>query len=212
MVELNTKGDCKMNNTTKTAAVYCRVSTADQNCDRQERDLLEYAAKLGITVQGIYKETASGAKNDRKVRAQVMKLAQARKVDVILVTEISRWGRSTTDLLSTLAQLDSIGVSVMAQTGFSFDINSPQGKMMSTILAAVSEFERDIIRERVKSGLASARAKGKKLGREHGDNYKTGSKEETIMKLKQAGKSYRQIAKVVRLSPASVVNVVKRCG
>ncbi len=196
----------------KTIAIYCRVSTVDQSCNRQERDLLEYASKLGYSVFGVFKEVASGAKNDRKVRVEVMRLAQSRKIDAVLVTELSRWGRSTADLLTTLQQLDSIGVSVIAQSGFSFDISSPHGKMMSTVLAAVAEFERDLIKERVKSGLEAARARGKKLGRANGDNYKTGSKEAEIMKLKAQGKSYREIAKKCKVSAASVVNVVKRCG
>lgn len=99
----------------KVAALYCRVSTDDQTCARQERDLIEYANKLGYEVLVVLKETASGAKNDRAIRKEVMKLAQARKIDAILVTEISRWGRSTIDLISGLQELQSWGVSLIAQ-------------------------------------------------------------------------------------------------
>jgi putative DNA-invertase from lambdoid prophage Rac len=76
------------------AALYCRVSTADQTCARQERDLRAFAKKAGYKVVGIWKETASGAKQERAERKKVLALAQARKVDVILVTELTRWGRS----------------------------------------------------------------------------------------------------------------------
>ena len=76
------------------AALYCRVSTADQTCARQERDLRAFAKKAGYKVVGVWKEIASGAKQERAERKKVLALAQARKVDVILVTELTRWGRS----------------------------------------------------------------------------------------------------------------------
>ena len=85
----------------KQVAIYCRVSTEDQDCYRQERELTEYATKLGFTVYGIYKETASGAKDNRAIRREVLKLAQARRMDGVLVTEMARWGRSTMDLIGT---------------------------------------------------------------------------------------------------------------
>ena len=82
----------------QTAALYCRVSTADQTCARQERDLRAFAKKAGYKIVGVWKETASGAKDDRAERKEVLALAQARKVDIILVTELTRWGRSMLDL------------------------------------------------------------------------------------------------------------------
>ena len=86
------------------AVLYCRVSTADQSCERQERDLLAFAARSDYEVIGVFKETGSGAKLDRAERKKVMALAQARRIDTILVTELSRWGRSTLDLLETLVR------------------------------------------------------------------------------------------------------------
>ncbi len=82
----------------QSAALYCRVSTADQTCARQERDLRAFAKKAGYKVAGVWKETASGAKNERTERKKVLALAQARNIDVILVTELTRWGRSMLDL------------------------------------------------------------------------------------------------------------------
>ena len=72
------------------AAIYCRVSTADQSCERQERDLAAFADRAGYEVAGIFKETGSGAKLDRAERRKAMALAQARQIDAILVTELSR--------------------------------------------------------------------------------------------------------------------------
>jgi putative DNA-invertase from lambdoid prophage Rac len=149
-------------------AIYCRVSTDDQSCERQERDLRAFAKRAGHAIVTIFKETASGAKNDRAERRKVMALAQARKIDAILVTELSRWGRSTQDLVQTLDDLHSWKVSVLAQTGLSYDLGTASGKLMRTIMAGLAEFERDLIKERVKSGLAAAKARGVTLGRQVG--------------------------------------------
>lgn len=100
------------------AAIYCRVSTADRSCERQERDLLDFAARAGYQVVGVFKEIGSGAKLDRVERKKVMALAQARKIDAVLVTELSRWGRSTLDLLNTLRQIESQKVSLIAMSGW----------------------------------------------------------------------------------------------
>jgi DNA invertase Pin-like site-specific DNA recombinase len=89
------------------AALYCRVSTADQSCARQERDLAAFAARAGYDLVGVFKETGSGAKLDRAERRKVMALAQRREIDAVLVTELSRWGRSTLDLLQSQKQLET---------------------------------------------------------------------------------------------------------
>jgi putative DNA-invertase from lambdoid prophage Rac len=153
-------------------AIYCRVSTTDQSCDRQERDLLEYARMAGYEVVGVWKETASGAKQNRSQRHQVMNLAQSRFIQAILVTEMTRWGRSTLDLIQTLQELHSWGVSLIAQTGIQFDLTTPQGRLIANLMATLAEFERDLVRERVRSGLASAKARGQKLGRQPGQRVK----------------------------------------
>jgi putative DNA-invertase from lambdoid prophage Rac len=149
-------------------AVYCRVSTDDQSCERQERDLRAFAKRAGHKIVAVFKETGSGADNARPERAKVLALARAHRIEVILVTELSRWGTSTRDLVETLDDLHGWKVGVLAQTGLSFDLSTASGKLMRTIMAGLSEFERDLIRERVKSGLASARARGVKLGRQPG--------------------------------------------
>jgi putative DNA-invertase from lambdoid prophage Rac len=149
-------------------AIYCRVSTDDQSCERQERDLRAFARRGGHRIVAVFKETASGAKNDRVERRKAMALAQAHEIDAILVTELSRWGRSTQDLVQTLDDLHGWKVSVLAQNGLTFDLSTSSGKLMRTIMAGLAEFERDLIRERVKSGLAAARARGVALGRQVG--------------------------------------------
>ena len=99
------------------AALYCRVSTADQSCVRQERDLIAFANRAGYEVIGVFKETGSGMRLDRAERHKIMALAQACRIDAVLVTELSRWGRSTTDLLATLKELEARHVSVVALNG-----------------------------------------------------------------------------------------------
>lgn len=191
------------------AVIYARVSTQDQDCARQVDDLKAFALRAGYKVVGVYTEKASGTKNDRIERNKVLKLAQARKIDAILVTEMSRWGRSTADLIGTLKQLESFSVSLIAMSGMTFDLSTPQGKMITTMLAAFSEFERDLIAERTKSGIAAAHARGKKSGRTAGFNPSDKHSSEVI-KLIREGVSYREIARRLNLSKTTIVAIQRR--
>jgi DNA invertase Pin-like site-specific DNA recombinase len=182
--------------------IYCRVSTHDQVCDRQESELKSYADRCNYDVVRIFKEVGSGAKNDRVERLRVMELARGRQIDAILVSELTRWGRSTIDLIDTLHQLQSWGVSLIAQNGFEFDLSTPHGKMIAGIMASLAEFERDLLRERVRSGLASARAKGKVFGRPKGG--KIADSCDRINQLRGQGMSVRAIAREVGLSKTSI--------
>jgi len=188
---------------------YCRVSTADQSCDRQERDLRAFAKRAGFEIVAVFKETASGAKHDRAERNKVMALARARKIDAILVTELSRWGRSTQDLVQTLDDLHGWKVSVLAQTGLSYDLGTASGKLMRTIMAGLADFERDLIRERVKSGLQAAKARGVVLGRKEGQRP-SDKKAKKVLDLHRDGLSYRLIGRNVGLSKNTVMEIVRR--
>lgn len=194
----------------KTVAIYCRVSTTDPSCERQAQDLLAYANKAGFNVLGVWKETASGLKQHRVKRQAVMTLAQARKIDAILVTELTRWGRSTLDLIQTLQDLQSWDVSVIAQTGLQFDLTTPQGRLMAQLMAALAEFERDLASERVRSGLAAAKAKGKILGRQLGQRVKADPLAPKVIQMVEAGIPYRTIAHDLKLSKTTVTEIVKR--
>src|SRR4051812_5859245 len=124
------------------AALYCRVSTADQSCARQERDLTALADRGGYEVVGIFKETGSGVRLDRAERRKVMALAQARQIDAVLVTELSRWGRSTTDLLATLKELEARRGSGVALEGRTFDLGSPPRRGVATKPARIPQVGR----------------------------------------------------------------------
>jgi putative DNA-invertase from lambdoid prophage Rac len=192
------------------AALYCRVSTADQSCARQERELTAFAARAGYEVVGTFKETGSGVRLDRAERRKVMALAQARRIDAVLVTELSRWGRSTTDLLATLKELEARRVSVVALNGMTFDLATPHGRMMATMLAGIAEFERELIQERIRSGIAAAKARGKRLGRQPGQRPKSDRLAPQVLALVAKGRSYRLIGREVGLSKNTVAEIVKR--
>jgi DNA invertase Pin-like site-specific DNA recombinase len=194
----------------QSVAIYCRVSTADQTCARQERDLRAFAKKAGYKIVGVYKETASGAKDDRAERKKVLALAQARKVEVILVTELTRWGRSMIDLFQTLKDLQAWEVSLVAQTGVQFDLRTAQGKLIASLMAALAEFERDLLRERVRSGIAAARKRGVVFGRQPGQRVKADRHAPRVLKLVEAGQSYREISHRLGISKNTVLDIVKR--
>ena len=169
-------------------ALYCRVSRPPTRpASAGERDLRAFAKKAGSKVVGVWKETASGAKDERAERKKVLALAQARNIDVILVTELTRWGRSMLDLFHTLQDLQSWGVSLVAQTGLQFDLRSAQGKLIASLMAALAEFERDLLRERVRSGIAAARSRGVVFGRRPGQRVKADRYASKVLKLVNEG-------------------------
>lgn len=194
----------------QSAALYCRVSTADQTCARQERDLKAFAKKAGYKIVGVWKEPGSGAKNDRAERQEILALAQAREIDVILVTELTRWGRSMLDLFHTLQDLQAWNVSLVAQTGLQFDLRSAQGKLIASLMAALAEFERDLLRERVRSGIAAARKRGVVFGRRLGQRVKADRHTPKVLQLVDAGQSYREIGHRLGISKNTVLDIVKR--
>lgn len=196
-------------------AIYCRVSTSDQDNDRQERDLLDYAERSDFEVVEVFKETLSGirkAKGKQPVeRKRAMELAQRRGIDAVLVTEMTRWGRSTQDLMNTLGELASWDVSLIAQTGLTtFDLSTPQGKLIANLMASLAEFEHDLLRERVRSGVAAAKARGQRFGRRPG--YRPSDRQAPeVVRLSETEKlSQREIAKRLGLSKTTVNEILKR--
>jgi len=194
----------------QTAALYARVSTADQSCQRQIADLTAFAHRCRYEIIGTFTETVSGAASRRPERDQIMRLAQQRQIDAVLVTEVSRWGRSTQDLLATLHQLAGWNVSVVARNGLALELNTPHGRMMATVLAGIAQFERELISERVKSGLAAARERGVKLGRQPGQRPKADRLAPKVLRAVDEGRSYRWIARDLGISKNTVLAIVKR--
>ena len=186
-------------------AIYARVSTADQSCARQIAELTTYAERSGFEIVGTFPEIGTGAKIGRVQRNKVRDLARRRLIDMILVSELSRWGRSTSDLRSTIEELAEKGVAIRALNGPDFDITTAQGKLMLNLLASVSEFERDLLSERIKSGIAHARSNGTKSGRAVGrPPFK---RSEDVKNLLAAGVSVRNIARQLAISKTTVMKI-----
>lgn len=150
-----------------------------------------------------FQEIGSGAKT-RPKREELLKMARRREIDAILVWKLDRFGRSLADLITTLNELRDVGVVFVSLTE-SLDFSTPSGRAMAGMLSTFAEFERDIIRERVKAGIANAREHGKPHGRP-----KTASlKKDEIQILKASGLNNSQIAKKLKISRSSVINQLK---
>lgn len=144
--------------------LYARVSTHDQQTlPLQIRTLREYASKRSWTIVSQIKEIGSGA-SQRQLREALIAAARRREIDVVLVRRLDRWGRSLADLVSTLQELQHLGVGFVSLTE-ALDLTTPAGRAMAGLLAVFAEFEREILRERVRAGLAQARLNGKPIGR-----------------------------------------------
>jgi DNA invertase Pin-like site-specific DNA recombinase len=186
------------------AALYARVSTHEQQTlPMQLKQMREYATKRGWRISHKIEEIGSGAKI-RPQREEILKLARQRKVDVIVVWRLDRWGRSVSDLIGTLRELTDIGVGFVSLTE-ALDLTTPAGRAMAGMLAVFAEFERDILRERVKAGIAHAREQGKA----HGRPPTALRKQEQIKKLKDKGLNNSKIARKLKIGRTSVIRLLK---
>ena len=190
------------------AVTYHRVSTSEQD-ETLARDELRRAAELrGLEVIEEIEETGSGARNDRPGLQRVMDLVRRGEVDVVLVQRLDRFGRSTLDLLANIQALTDVGVRFIAVVQ-GLDVK-PHGDAMSslilTVLAGVAEFERELISERTRAGLAKAKAKGVRFGR---TPVLTQSDVALARQLRDQGKSWRAVAKELGASEATIRRCVK---
>ncbi|HCR17038.1 MAG TPA: resolvase [Candidatus Latescibacteria bacterium] len=181
-------------------AIYARVSTTGQDAGMQLRELREYAHQRGLEVVDELVDTESGSKDRRPELDRLWTLVRSRKVDTILVYRFDRFARSTKQLVDALEEFNHLGVDFISLHE-QIDTSSPMGKAMFTIIGAMAEFEREIIRERVRSGLAKAKAQGKKLGRPRVPD-KTISRIRTLRRDK--GMSLGAIAKELKVPRGTV--------
>jgi DNA invertase Pin-like site-specific DNA recombinase len=183
--------------------LYARVSTFDQHTiPLQIRALREYAARRGWTIALQVKEVGSGAAQ-RLLREKLLDAARRREIDVVLVWRLDRWGRSVADLLATLQELEHLGVGFVSLTE-ALDLTTPAGRAMAALLAVFAEFEREILRERVRAGLAHARQNGTRLGRPQTAALQTSQ----VRKLYRAGVSKSEIARRLRIGRTSVRRIL----
>ena len=193
--------------TAKTIRVglYARVSTQDQQTlPMQNRTMREYAARRGWTVTMQVKEVGPGA-SQRQMREKLIEAARRREIDVVVVWRLDRWGRSVADLLATLQELQHLGVGFVSLTE-ALDLTTPAGRAMAGLLAVFAEFEREILRERVRAGLAHARANGKRLGRP----LRASLQSDQVRKLRRSGLSKSAIARQLNIGRTSVRRILDR--
>ncbi|MGH9719430.1 MAG: recombinase family protein [Bryobacteraceae bacterium] len=168
----------------------------------QNRTMREYAARRGWTITMQVREVGSGAVQ-REVREKLLEAARRREIDVVLVWRLDRWGRSVTDLLATLQELEHLGAGFVSLTE-ALDLTTPAGRAMAGRLAIFAEFEREILRERTRAGLAQARQNGKRLGRPATAALHAAA----IRKLHRAGVSKSEIARRVQIGRTSVRRIL----
>jgi len=135
------------------AALYVRVSTSDQNCELQIRDLREYVDRQGWEISDTYQDIISGAKFRRRELNRLMDHARARKFDCLLVWKLDRFGRSLVDCLNNIQSLEGYGIRFIAVTqGLDTDQRNPASRLLLHVLGAAAEFERSLILERTRAG------------------------------------------------------------
>ena len=147
-------------------AIYARCSTQDQTVDLQLDALRDYASARGFEITDEYvDEGVSGARAKRPALDRLRADAHRRRFDAVLVWKLDRLGRSLSHLIRAVDQLGSAGVDLISLGDPGLDTTAPSGRLMFHVMGAIAEFERDLIRERTRAGMAAARRRGKRLGR-----------------------------------------------
>jgi DNA invertase Pin-like site-specific DNA recombinase len=185
------------------AAVYIRISTGDQNPDLQRLELPEYCERRGWEVIETFEDRMTGSKDKRPALDRLMADARRRRFDVIAVWRFDRFARSTSHLLRALEEFHSLGIDFVSVRE-AIDTSTPAGKMVFTVLGAVAELERAIIRERVIAGQNAARRRGVRFGRP-----KVDVDVERARKLRSQGFSWRWISAQVGVPKDTLV---RHCG
>ena len=184
------------------AVIYSRVSTSDQNCESQLKEIREYLSRIGWENAGEFVDTGfSGSKASRPALDQLMKDASLRKFDCVVVYKLDRFGRSVLHLNQQLAILESLSIRFVAiSQGIDTDAKNPTSRLLLHILSSVAEFERELIKERTLCGIRAAKAKGKTLGRP-----KRIFQRAEVVRLRDEGMSWRKIAEKLGVPTMTVV-------
>lgn len=187
----------------KNCTIYTRVSTSDQSCELQIRELREFAERRGWNVIDVFEEKMSGTKSNRPQLKELQKLVVSRKVDIVLIWKLDRLFRSLTDLLSVLQDWSDLGVELCSLKD-AVDMSTSSGRLLMHLIGAFAEFEASLIRQRVQSGLENAKRKGVKLGRPclQADAGKA-------RMLRESGMTIRQIAKELGIGNGSVQKLLR---
>jgi putative DNA-invertase from lambdoid prophage Rac len=185
------------------AGLYARVSTHDQQTlGLQSEAMAAYIKTRGWVATRQIEDVGSGAK-DRPGRESLLKAARRREIDAIVVWRLDRWGRSVADLMATLGEMTELGVGFVSLTE-ALDLTTPTGRAMAGMLAIFAEFEREILRERVRAGIAQARQEG----RPHGRPRTASLKVDEVIRLKAERVSHSEIARRLGIGRTSVRRVL----
>ena len=188
----------------KKAAIYVRVSTAEQHVETQLYDLRELAERRGIEVVQEYQDCGvSGSKARRPGLDALMADARRKKFSVVLVAAFDRVARSTKHFLHVIDELDSLGIEFLSRRE-NIDTSGPMGRLFLTLISSIAELESDLIRERVKAGMRRARLEGRQIGRARLDVDR-----QQVVYDRRSGMSLTQVAKKHAISRASVCRMVK---
>ena len=194
---------------TKRVAFYLRVSTGEQTTENQRRELEAVAGHRGWHVVAVYEDLGISGAKGRDKRPQLdrmLKDAVRGKFDILAAWAVDRLGRSLQDLVGTLGELRAAGVGLFLHQQ-ALDTTTPSGRAMFGMLSVFAEFERAMIQERVKAGLARARATGKRLGRP-----KVRADEKGILAAVKDGLSIRKAARQFDVTPAKVQRLISQGG
>lgn len=186
--------------------IYARVSTDKQTHDSQLDELRRYCSTRNWDIDAVVTDTISGSKFDRAGLDEVMRMVRKGKIDAVVVYKLDRLGRSLPHLAQIIHEMTGNGVAlVVPSQGIDTSNSNPAAKLQLHVLCAVAEFEREIIRERVNAGLASAKARGVRLGR----RPKLHRDMEAVRVLRNGGRSIREIADELSLAPSSVFKIIQ---
>lgn len=183
---------------------YCRVSTADQTTDNQRLEI--QAAGFAIETRRCIEEQISGSVAAKERPGFIKLIERLETGDVLVVTKLDRLGRNAMDVRSTIEHLATLGVRVHCLALGGVDLTSPAGKMTMQVIAAVAEFERDLLRERTLSGMVRAKAAGKAFGRPPSLNAQART---AVLDRLKAGVSIAGIAREFKTTRQTILRVKK---
>ena len=183
------------------SAIYARVSTTDQHNEIQIKELTEYVQRRGWELAGVYQDQMSGTRAQRPGLDALMADARLHKFDAVVVVKLDRFGRSLMNCVTGIQELTAAGVRFLATSqGLDTDASNPTSRLLLHILAAVAEFERELIKERVSAGLKHAKAKGAAIGRP-----RRVFDRQRALDMRAQGMSYPQIAQTLGVGYGTVV-------
>jgi DNA invertase Pin-like site-specific DNA recombinase len=183
------------------AAIYARVSTSDQHNEIQIKELTAYVERRGWELAGVYQDQMSGAKAQRPGLDALMADARLHKFDAVIVWKLDRFGRSLINCVAGIQELTAAGVRFIAVSqGLDTDAANPTSRLLLHILAAVAEFERELIKERVSAGLKHAKTKGVRIGRP-----RRVFDRQRALDMRQQGMSFPAIARELGIGYGTVV-------